>query len=403
MESRKFIDVYEYTRKSSSYEVKSLIEALQMQLEFMIKKDNNNIWLKEKLQELNDLSNILSEYLPGVSGKYDVDNLSDSLFSYMAKKHPDGAFPKKDVMEFYNNSQIYVEFKEYMDKLFKLEDEIHENITLKLWQEYCTDINVDFRQGDEFRYIVHSGYGIIKLPGLPNYIKNRYKDGDFVSASLLTEKQMRMYNGNVGLILEPNESIIATAIEDAGTRIEDIQGINSVLDFGNGTFVNTRLDRVESIPTKIQSPQQLNDDFIEKLKKINSDPLNEGWPINEVILDDRKIKVKGVFFRVNENQLALHDFIRAHNMKVMYNVPLRVVNVDKYRKKDNVEIPKNLQEYIKGYLKDDSDCIVLQRYLNEVAIPGEFSERFCNILIEEMMNYDYRKSQKITKGEEFEI
>lgn len=404
MSSRKFVDVYEYGALNSEYNnVIGLVSALIMQLEYEVENTKNE-WLSEKLQELNNLKVILKDYVDW-DGKYDIRRVNSEMLTYMAKKHPDGRCPREEVIEFYEKSECYSSFKKFLKQVLDIEDEIHERYTIESWKKYCTPITSNFNQGDKFRYIVHSGYGIIKLPGLPNYTKNRYIDGDFVSASLLTEEQMHIYNGNVGLILEPNESIIATSIGDSGTRIQEIQGFNSVLDFGNGTFVNTVLDsgenNIEYIPTKIQSPQQLHKGFMNELVRRNKDPLEEGWPVNEVILDDRKIKVIGVFFRVNENELSLADFVRAHNMCVMYKVPLRIINVDKYKrneKNDNGTYDK-LSQQLKEAFKGGQERLI-SFYFQEVVEPGEFCDEVCKIFDKER---DLYKESKILRKDDEDL
>lgn len=397
MTSRKYVDDYEYGNHGVLYNnVMELITALIIQLEFELESCNNKL-LIEKLKELKEIKITLKDYTD-FYGKYNLSKVNSEMLYYMAKKHPDGSCPRNEVIDFYENSKIYSSFKKYLKKVFDIEDEIHEKYTLELWKKYCTPVESNFNQGDKFRYIVHSGYGIIKLPGLPNYTKTRYIDGDFVSASLLSEEQMHMYNGNVGLILEPNESIIASSIRDSGTRIDNIQGMNTILDFGNGTFVNTCLNYGEKdsnyIPTKIQSPKQLHKEFMDELVRINIDPLDEGWPVNEVILDDRKIKVIGVFFRVNENQLLLSDFVRAHNMSIMYKVPLRIVNVDKYKKQEKIEKEsyENLRIMLNKNIEDNYDLIRL--YMNKVGFAGEFCKDVMNIFREEIEKYEERNLRK---------
>ena len=392
MSSRKYVDDYEYKSSSQYNDVISLVKALQEQIRFILKNEYYSEWLEKKLEELNNLEIFFHDYFrgSGILENYQHKLLDESI-TYMFKKHPDGSSPKSsDVVEFYNQSEIYCKFKKYLDQLYSIEDEIHEKITVELWKKYCTPIASNFRQGDQFRYIVHSGYNIIKLPGLPGHQKNRHVDGDFVSASLISNEQMHMYNGNVGLILEPNESIIASSRDDSGTRISEVQGLNSILDFGNGTYVNTRLDyHVEEIPTKIQSPGHLHTEFMKELDRRNVDALDEGWPINEVILDDSRIKVIGVFFRVDEHKLALHDFVRAHNMSVMYKVPLRIVNVERYKKQNEKQNEEHnyekLRNMIREQIKDNYDLIRL--YYSNVVWVAEFGNEAKNIFREEIERY----------------
>lgn len=196
----------------------------------------------------------------------------------------------------------------------------------------------------------------------------------------------------MGLILEPNEAIIASSIGDSGTKIDTEQGLNSVFDFGNGTFVNTRLDMVEYIPTKIQSPSHLHTEFMKELDRGNVDALDEGWPVNEVILDDRKVKVIGVFFRVDEHELALHDFVRAHNMSIMYKVPLRIVNVDRYKKQNENHDYEELRNMIRDQIQNNYDLIRL--YRSDVVFGAEFCNEAKNIFREEIERYLERDTGK---------
>lgn len=397
MISRKIVDEYEHNSAKMYNRIFDLISALQRQIEYTLKYEEENELLKENLDKLNNLKNILKKYIDSNSSCC-IGNLTSGLIKYMAKKHPDGSFPKEDIIEFYTQSNIYNEYKKYINLVLKIEEEIHEKVTLRLWKEYCTPINKEFKQGDVFRYIVHSGYNIIKLPGLPGYEKNRHIDGDFVSASLITNEQMHLYNGNVGLILEPNESIMASAFSDAGTKIEDNQGLNSIIDFGNGTFANTRFDHIDEIPTKIQSPKSLHNEFMNELNRRNIKGLDEGWPVTEVILDDRKIKVIGVFFKTNGIEINLDDYVRARNMKRMYNVPLRTINIvkykeknyiDKYSEKDIIKFHKQLEDDI----SNNNDELI--GYYNDIVCGADFE---CKI--KELIRLKFKKTMQYNKFKE---
>ena len=59
--------------------------------------------------------------------------------------------------------------------------------------------------------------------------------------------------------------------------------------------------------------------------------------VNEIVLEDSKIEVVGVFFKTNGCEINLRDFERAVIMEKIYNVPLKIANSSIYRKKLGLE------------------------------------------------------------------
>lgn len=219
-------------------------------------------------------------------------------------------------------------FKMDFEKIFEFEESIYKSITLPLWKKFITPVEKELKPGDDFAYIVHCGEDIIYLPGFPGYRKTRNLDGDFVSSSLISNKQISTYlTSKVGLILNP-ESYICADVNDACTTIDrnNSESINRVLDFNNGKYIITR-----SVATKIQSPKHLQNESIKKYKNLNP-LLNMGGFYNEVVLNDSIVKVLGVFLQTNGCEINLEDYHRAMVMRKVYNVPLKVENMALHRK-----------------------------------------------------------------------
>ena len=72
--------------------------------------------------------------------------------------------------------------------------------------------------------------------------------------------------------------------------------------------------------------------------------------INEVVLDESKVEVIGVFFKTNGCEINFMDFERAVIMQEAYNVPLKIVNSALYRQQ--MGLSRYGAEDYEGYVKD---------------------------------------------------
>lgn len=280
--------------------------------------------------------------------------------------------------------------KKEFELIFSIEQTIYESITLQLWKKTVTPVEKRLQRGESFAYIVHCGDGIIYLPGYPEYKKTRNFDADYISASLVTDQQMATYGAKkVGLIINP-DSVVAANAFDAGTVIttNEDDSIKRVYDFDNGKYIVTRIPT-----TKIQSPKYHEEECVKKLK---ARPLsNPGGAYDEVIAEDSKAKVLGVFFQTNGCEINLEDYYRALVMKEAYNVPIKPINMAVYRCNAGLEpyesgVYKNFMASL-NYLRDKSNLDkikispekireILIGYYEDVVIGAFYEENIKKII-----------------------
>lgn len=323
--------------------------------------------------------------------------------------------PEEYKRTYENSSETLQIIKQDFERICKIEDAIHELITIPLWKESTTSIDTEIKPGDEFAYIVHAGQNIIYLPGFPNYRKTRNINGDYISASFLTDRQMAMFgNSRVGLIIKPNEAIICTAAMDSGTHITNNQNPRTIIDFENGYYIESGFPgeflsgRSSLATTKIQAPNQLTEDTIERQIEKGCFFSNRTEDVNEVVLDDSKAEVIGVFFKTNGCEINLRDFERAIIMANCYNVPLRIVNSSIYRRKlglepyekedlqgfaADVEFWSNRENWEKMINSPSEDRELIKRYFNEVVVKQQYEPEIRKKIEEiftRMIEYTYQ-------------
>ncbi|MBR3003214.1 MAG: hypothetical protein IKF38_06670 [Clostridia bacterium] len=289
----------------------------------------------------------------------------------------------------------YEEVAQDFETIFDIEDKIYQQITLTIWKNYFSNIRENFKQGDEFRYIVHAGREIINLPGKLGYKKSRNFDGDYISASILSNKDITMFEkNNVGLILEPNESIICAVATDAGTVIDGRQTERTVCDLGDGIYVNSghtgfmvrNDENYTDIATKISHPALIEQETEQKNQKQVYG--NTGY-INEVVLDDKKAKVVGILFKTNGKEINFLDYVHVKKLEALYKVPVRIINTSIYRKQkgqpmfteeENENFVKQLEKFshpknLKLVKKHPSwTRKLIHHYFTEVVEGAEFDE-----------------------------
>ena len=418
MTTRKFSENYNET---DIFDAFAIAKAIIRQIEYYLNNENlsemNNQFLEESKRRIEEL---LEKYKDSFSTVLKISNEQISFgLNEMANNQEYAGLSSEESKRIYeNSSETLQSIKKDFDKVFKIEETIHELITIPLWKKSTTSINTEIKPGDKFKYLVHSGEGIIYLPGIPNYRRRRNFEGDYVSASLLSDKQMAMFrNSQVGLIIEANDAIICSTQEDAGTNITSVQGIRTVFKFKEGLYLDAgfpgNLDKDGKVSTtKIQSPNQLEEDTIKNQEKRGSVFSNRTEDVNEVILDDSKIKVIGVFFKTNGCEINLRDFERATMMERLYNVPLKSSNTAIYRRKIGLD-PYDSKDY-ENYIEDvqfwnnpenwekiinspEEDRKLIRRYFNEVVVGQEYEDNIkekIDSIFSKIIEYSYTVGKK---------
>ena len=260
--TRKFSTKYS---EDDIYDAFTLAQTLLNQIEYYIQNEElSEIERKFLVESQKYIEELIKKYEsgPSVREKISLEQISFGFKTYNDPKYQ--ALSAEEYNRIYQESSETLKmFRKDFEKVFEIEETIYKLITIPLWKKSTTNIEIENKPGDEFTYIVHSGEGIIYLPGFPDYRKTRNINGDYVSASLITDKQMAMFlNSQVGLILKANEAIICSTEIDSGTNISFEPKIRTIIDFKNGTYVNSgvpgcfMLNGELLATTKIQSPHR---------------------------------------------------------------------------------------------------------------------------------------------------
>ena len=137
--------------------------------------------------------------------------------------------------------KFYSQFYEELLECFEIEDKIQEDIVIPIWKNYINSVNDEFAQGDRFAYLFHSSDKFINLPGSVMYQNKKKGENDvknkmeFISSSLITDKEMETGNTNVGITLKmKNKTILAASPSDCGTRESNDKAVNNVKAGNNG-------------------------------------------------------------------------------------------------------------------------------------------------------------------------
>lgn len=429
--TRKFKDNYDYR---DIQDVFAIVRTLLRQIQYYLEKEElselHRQFLTESQKAIEELLikyNDENETITKITHEqidFGMREMCDNpLYNHLS--------PEEYKRTYENSSETLRVIKQDFERICKIEDTIHDLITLPLWETSVTSMDTELKPGDEFSYIVHAGQDIIYLPGFPNYEKTRNFDGDYISASFLTDKQMAMFgNSRVGLILKANNAIVCSTGLDSGTHLTSIQSPRTVIDFQNGSYVeagfpgNLMSSDNPLATTKIQTPRQLTEDTIKRQEERESPFSSRTEDVNEVVLDESKVEVIGVFFRTNGCEINLRDFERAVIMEKLYNVPLKIVNSSIYRQKLGLE-PYESQD-LQGYAADidfwsnsdnwkkilinpPEDRELIKRYFNDVVVKQQYNPEIKKKIEEiftRMIEFSYNggnseKAEGTTKKEEF--
>lgn len=392
--TRKFSEEY---NERDIQDVFAIAKSMIRQIEYYLEK--------EELSEMNRQFLIESKKaIEEILAKYDgpfhtMRKISHEQIEFGFREMCDnpkykGLSPEEYKRTYENSSVTLGIIKQDFERIGKIEDAIHDLITIPLWKESTTSMDVEINPGDEFAYIVHAGQNIIYLPGFPNYKKTRNFNADYVSASLLTDKQMAMFGGSrVGLIIKANEAIVCATPIDSGTNIKRRQTPRTIMDFKNGYYIESGfpgeyiLDDEALATTKIQAPNQLIEDTIKKQEESGRILSSESRDVNEIVLDEAHLEVVGVFFKTNGCEINFADFERAIIMGEQYNVPVRIVNSSIYRRKLGLEPyeQQDLENYSlelefwsnrdnwKEMITDPvEDRKLIKKYFNEVVVKQQY-------------------------------
>lgn len=291
-------------------------------------------------------------------GKFDV---LVPFFEYTIEDSENG---EEKANEFY--SQFYQELLE----CFEIEDKIQEDIVIPIWKNYLNSVNDEFTQGDRFAYLFHSSNQFINLPGSVMY-QNKKKDEndvenkmEFISSSLITDKEMETGNTNVGITLKiKNKTILAASPSDCGTRESTDKAVNNVKVGNNGYYVSIGLTRFFVPLSKLGTPKEIERKAMQASINNTGEILNAGkWiaPIyTEVVIDKNDFELDGIFFKTTGCDINIKDYIVAKQMEMYYGKKLRKVNQSINREKNNLspytqEEKERFNEQLAFYMSEEN-------------------------------------------------
>ena len=248
--------------------------------------------------------------------------------------------------------KVYKEIYKDYQICFELESQIHQDIVIPIWKEYLTKYNPQYEQGEHFAYLFHSGGGFVVLPGTKQYQSkepdNNYKT-DFISASLITEKEMESGNTNVGILVGIKDKTILTSFgSDCGTRDSSEKSVTNIKNNEKtGNSVSIGLARMDLPVSKLGTPKNIERQAMKASISNTGEILNAGkWiaPIyTEVVVDKEDFELEAILFKTTGCDINFKDFLVAKQMEMYYGKPLQIINQSICREKANLS-PYTKQE-----------------------------------------------------------
>ena len=266
--------------------------------------------------------------------------------------------------------KFYCQFYEELLECFEIEDRIQEDIVIPIWRNYLSSVNDEFIQGDRFAYLFHSSDKFINLPGSDMY-QNKKKDEndvenktEFISSSLITDKEMETGNTNVGITLKiKNKTILVASPSDCGTRESTDKVVNNVKIGNNGYYVSIGLTKFFIPLSKLGTPKEIERKAMQASINNTGEILNAGkWiaPIyTEVVIDKNDFELDGIFFKTTGCDINIKDYIVAKQMEMYYGKKLRKVNQSINREKNNLspytqEEKERFNEQLAFYMSEEN-------------------------------------------------
>ena len=195
--------------------------------------------------------------------------------------------------------------------------------------------------------MLHSSNAFINLPGSEGYHKNKENGNDvdhkinFISSSLITDKEMETGYTNVGILIKPKRITILTAYSsDCGTIENNQKNVTNIKVNDDGYCVSIAYPRYAMPISKLGTPKKIERDAIQASINNTGEILNAGkwvFPIyTEVVIDKKDFELDGIFFKTTGCDINLQDYIVAKQMEMYYGKKLRKVNQSINREKNGL-------------------------------------------------------------------
>lgn len=197
----------------------------------------------------------------------------------------------------FNNNQITNEVLSiYEDRLYP--------IYHQFWERNSTNPET-FKSGDDFKFIIHATTSSKRI--------DKFKRGDSVSCSYITQNEMGHFNGYGYIIdIDGQDDIISICPNDMGTS-----------ENGNERFIGNPRS------TKLMTPNQLEQKCILQ----NTNGIYGPQQYNEIY--KKKFNPKGIFcFTFGEKELS-DDYVSAKKLAKQTGLPFVEIDMALYRTKNN--------------------------------------------------------------------
>ncbi len=204
--------------------------------------------------------------------------------------------------------------KKRFDALFSIEN-FFANIARNSWPRYLTDFD-DFKNGNEqFRFLIEP---------------LNYEEKDYKKASLITEMQLSMNSSNVGVVYDiNNKSVLGSNIGEINLTKQKEDSVLSVLKVNGYNYVS-----LTNGFNKLLTPDRIIEKNININFTVNPDIFEyDNDVFNEVILDSKEIKPKGILMISNSVDFLFDEYIEAVKKQKELDLDIKVINVGTYRKK----------------------------------------------------------------------
>jgi hypothetical protein len=250
------------------------------------------------------------------------------------------------------------------------------NISVKLFYQHQTDPK-NFINGESFMFTVHNLTSYTNIEATDEFYRK-----NFISTSLITDKEMGLYGPNkVGFIYPVDSNVVAS-------ESKDVYSYNTN-DDASQIFIG-KYDK----PT-IKPPTQVEHECMKKTIEQTGEILNYSKDSNvysEVVLDIRDKKPSGIFCVTNGEKELNPNYAEAMRLSAEFNLPLVDIDMSVYRNKnglppitknDKIQLTTNmLYMYYKG-IGQNVD------YANRLALAQSHSEQISQSLMTLKNNGQY--------------
>lgn len=388
---RKFNYIKDYNK--INIEINKYLLSFEEDLKLIISLENNN---EKFISAYNKIMKFKNKY----SDLYDVYNqiLKDLLSSENVEYCYKNGKYKEDA------SLLGLEFERDLDEIFKLEEDLIEDIT-KIWKRDLTNFD-NIENGKDFMTVVHASYLLPGVEGDSNYRYNSFAKL-YLSCSLLTSLDLNTFDDIKTLyVMDVNEdNYISSSYEDCVTRDSNNQTINTVKEIkvdGEKHYIEIGYSGLDKSSNVLAVPKMIEQLSVQREFDSTKELYRYNTLTNEVVLDRTKTKRVGGILLSNGCDVLLSEYIYFKQN----NIRFKCINKGLYRQNKNIP-PYTEEEYNTFLIELDNmdnaineyniPLEVIEGYYYEVVIPMQYDERIMKDINRRFSKYIASISSSINK------